>query len=565
MTCQIIISPPRGQETTAGQGITTLTVSGTASECNTVRVRVHQTQPVDVFTPQKITTVTNGQWSVDFTVAAGDFPLGSFLCGRDNKYIIEVECVDDPTCPVATTNFDTSLITCGNCPDVNITITPGACVNGRRTVHLRAEVVSANDATYTWFFGTDEDNQPGEDTQTGDGGGDPWLPAPNSSGVRVVEIDHVYEPTSDQPQTITVRLVTSSGPNAQCEVQQTFTLEPCTCNLTVSLQVLNRQGQLVSTDECLPPGDYVVEVTSPTGNNIDYAWSVNGVANNDQSGANFNVSIAAGEEKTISVLVEQGGCNATNGVTITGCGGCSDYDAQLQILDSNRRDVTGEDCLPPGDYTVQAISPTGAGNTFRWSVNNVVDATATGATLQVNLGNDDEKNVTLEASREECRATATVTLRTCPPAQNGGDESCGCTVLRILALALIFIGFGLVVAGMATANPVLCGIGIGSMTAGLGLLLVWVFLCASAAGCLILQRMIQILEITLAVIGLVALLGFVIGQAPCALGLALDGVFLGFILSLLHRVFNASDCEWQRDWLDDLLGLSRSIRSAKKR
>ena len=262
MACQITIAPPIGQETTVGQGITALTVSGTATDCSAVRVQVHQTQPVNVSTPQKTATVTNGEWSVDFTVAAGDFQLGTFLCGRGNKYVIETECADDSNCKP---DFASDLINCGNCPEVNITVTPGDCVNGRRTVHFAADVVAANDAIYTWFFGTDEDNQPGEDNQAGDGSGDVWLPAPDSNGIRVVETDHVYEPTSDQSQTITVRFVTSSGPSSPtCTAEKQFTLKPCPCDLKVSLQVCDQAGQECPNEECLRPGTYIVEVVSPT-------------------------------------------------------------------------------------------------------------------------------------------------------------------------------------------------------------------------------------------------------------------------------------------------------------
>jgi len=484
MACQITIASPVGQESTPGQGITTLTVSGTATDCTAVRVRVHQTQPVDVFTPQKTATVTNGQWSVDFTVAAGDFGLGTFLCGRGNKYVIYAECVDDRNCRAGLAG---ELINCGTCPEVEITVTPGACVNGRRTVHFRAEVISAVDATYTWFFGTDEDNQSGEDSQAGDGSGNLWLPPPDANGVRVVETDHVYEPTSDQPQTITVRFVTSSGPSSTCDEEREFILEPCRCDLTVSLQISNQTGQIFPAAECLPLGNYRVRVVNPTGNDIGYSWSVNGLADDSQSGSTFDFSISGGEEKTISVFVEQGGCDASNAVTVRGCEDCSGFDAQLRILDSNRRDVTNDDCLPAGDYTVQATSPIGAGNTFRWSVNNVVDETASGATLQVNLGEDDQKIVTLDASRGECRDTSTVVLETCPsePAETDGFIPCLLfKLLALLGLGLVFLGAILLLCP-AVALPfppaVALAIGTGLVVGGLVLLvlglLLWVLIC----------------------------------------------------------------------------------------
>jgi len=486
MACSITIEIPTGQETTPGQGITSLTVSGTATDCTAVQVQVEQTQPVAVVTPQKTDTVSGGAWSVTYTVAEGDFTLGDFLCGRGNKYIVEVECAGGGSC---TRNRSDDLISCGGCPDVDITVTPGDCVNGRRTVHIAADVVSTNDATYTWFFGTDEDNQPGEDSQAGDGSGNVWLPAPDSAGVRTVETDHVYEP-GDQPQSVTVRLVTSSGPNSECPAEQVFTLEPCQCDLTVALQVLDGNGRPVPDVECLTPGDYVVEVTSPAGSDVEYYWSVNGTAEDGQDDATFDFSLGAGEEKTITVFAQQGACDGSNGVTVRACDDCSDFDTHVQILDGSRRDVTEEDCLAPGDYTVLAISPTGAGNTFRWSVDDVVDSSTTGSSLQVSLGNNDEKIVTLEASRGSCRDTASVVLETCPPPVEDGDSDevfIPCLLFKLLALlglGLVFLGAILLLCPPVAAPfppQVAMAIGVGLLIGGAVLLavglLLWILIC----------------------------------------------------------------------------------------
>ncbi|MFD2190838.1 hypothetical protein [Pistricoccus aurantiacus] len=489
MACQIVISPPSGQETTAGQGLSTLSVSGTATDCSSVRVQVHQTQPVDVFTPQRTAAVTNGQWSVDFTVEAADFQPGTFFCGDGNKYDIHAECADDSTCFASLSG---ELINCGDCPNVSITITPRDCVNGRRTVHLKADVITATDATYIWFFGTDEDNQPGEDSQAGDGSGNPWLPPPDSNGVRVVEMDHVYEPSSDQPQTITVRFATSSGPSSTCIAEREFTLDPCRCDLNVVLQVADQVGQVFPARECLPPGNYIVQVVNPAESDTTYSWSVNGVADNSQIGSTFNISIAAGEEITVSVVVTQGGCTASNGVTVAGCEDCSGFDARLRILDRNRQDVTNEECLPQGDYTVQATSPADGGNAFRWSVDNVVDDTATDTTLAIALGNNDRRIVTLEAARGACRDIASVVLRTCRPADDRDDDVfIPCLLFKVLALlglGLVFLGAVLLLCPLVAAPfppevAVAIGIGLsigGALLLGLGLLL-WFLICQPSA------------------------------------------------------------------------------------
>ena len=485
MACELTIHAPRGEETPPGQGITTLVVSGTANECTSVRVLVHQTQPVNVTTPQKTVPVTNGAWSVEFTVAAGDFPAGTFLCGRGNKYEIRAECADDDECERV---FSDDRIDCGTCPDVTLTITPGDCVNGRRTVHLRAEVDSATDAMYVWYFGTDEDNQQGEDHQAGDGSGDVWLPPPDASGARVVETDHVYEPEGDQPQAITVALETMSGPNSVCRAEQDFTLEPCRCDVAVVLQLTNADGQAVPDADCLAPGDYLVQVTEPVGSDVDHAWSLDGMADSGTTGSSYGFSLSSGEEKTVSVAVEIGGCSASNGVTVRACEDCSDFETELSILDSGRNDVTNDDCLQPGDYTVQAVSPVGAGNTFTWSVDNEVDPGAIGSTLQVSLGEADQKIVTLEASRGPCRDVASVVLSTCPPEEEReGDGFIPCLLFKLLALlglGLVFLGAILLLCPPVAAPfppnvAVPIGIGLligGALLLALGLIL-WILIC----------------------------------------------------------------------------------------
>ena len=555
MACTIAISPPTGQEASPGQGVISLTVSGTATDCSAVRVRVQQTTPVNAATPQKTVSVTGGQWSVDFSVNAGDFALGTLVCGRGNKYAIEAECVDDSTCSEVLTS---DLISCGDCPDVDITVTPGDCVDGRRTVHLKADVVSPADATYTWLFGTDEDNQPGEDSQSGDGSGNPWLPAP-VSGVRTVEADHIYEPAGDQPQVVTVTFVTSTGPNSECVADRQFTLEPCDCELKVSLEVLDSQGTQVPTDECLEPGSYVAAVTDPTGSDVGYAWSVDGSADDGQDDATFDFSIADGEEKTISVVVDLGGCSSSNGVTIRGCEDCSDFETQLQILDDRRTDVTDEDCLPPGDYTVRATSPTGAGITYRWSVDNEVDETATSSTLLVTLGVEDEQIVTLEASQGGCRDTTTVAIRTCPPEPEEEDEDADdgfipCLLFKLLALlglGLVFLGAILllcpaVAAPFPASVAVFIGIGLlagGAVLLALGLLL-WTLIC-EPTGCDWLAFLWQALV-------LLGLLMIYAGFCPACSWMLLGGVPL--ILGVGTSVFwgrncNPSRCRVLSEWI----------------
>ncbi len=434
----------------------------------------------------------NGNWVLTYSGTEITGNIADFrreACGK--RWKISIRCDDTGSNCSQTRDVDIICENDENCPSVTFTITPDDCVNGRRTVHIVADVISTNDATYVWFFGTDEDNQPGEDSQAGDGNGNIWLPAPDANGVRTVEVDHVYEPTGSQPTQVTVRLQTSQGPNLICDESQSFTLDPCNCDSAVALEVVNQTGSPVPGDRCLQPGDYTVRVTNPTGNSLDYSWSVDGSADTSQLTSDYDFSIAAGEEKTISVVVEQGACDASNAVAVEGCEDCSSFDAQLRVLNDARRDVTGARCLPAGNYTVQATSPTGAGNSFRWFVNSTFKPNETGSTIQVALGDDDQQTVMLDASRGNCSDIVSVTLTTCDDEDDDDDTPDGfipCMMFKILAL----IGLGLFLLGAILLlcpaigmpllpPPVAIGIGIALMIGGglllsLGLVL-WQLIC----------------------------------------------------------------------------------------
>jgi hypothetical protein len=634
MACTITVFQPTGEEGNAGQGLIRLTISGTAVDCSQVRVRVQQTQPSNFFTPQKTVPVVNGQWSVDFTDAAGDFPLGTFRCGRDNKYTLHVECVDHPDCPVQS-QADGATINCDNCPQVNMTITPGECANGLRNVHILAEVVSTGNAVYTWYFGTDEDNQPGEDNQFGG-----WLPAPNANGISVVETNHLYALFGDEPQTVTVRIETSSGPGSECITNQSFVLEPCTCNLTVSLEITDAENNRPPDGDCLSPGMYKVKIANPPASGAVYMWFVNGVQDTSQSGPVYNVPLAAGEEKSVGVVMTRGGCSALDNVDLTGCldcqdfrtglrifterrvdvtdqdcletgsyiavaspsgqgyaynwfvngvqdttqtghlysftisageekkilvqvsqgdcrgerervvhgcEDCSDFAADLQVWNASRRNVTDEDCLPAGEYTVQANSPTDPGASLEWRVNNEVLVGETGSSIQVTVSEDNSPIVTLKATQGNCEDIHTVALTTCPPPRDN-DGFIPCILFKLLAL----VGLGFAIVGaillacplVAQPIPVQIAMGIGGvlLVAGVALLalglLLWWLICRPDR-----CEWITLLWQALILLGLILVYA---GFCPACSWMSLGAIFLFLgILGLLYwrRNCNPTVCK----------------------
>ena len=110
---------------------------------------------------------------------------------------------------------------------------------------------------------------------------------------------------------------------------------------------------------------------------------------------------------------------------------------------------------------------------------------------------------------------------------------------------MIIIGFVLSVAGVATANPVLCGIGLGLGLLGAFLLFLWLVFCAADAGCRALQSMIQLVELLLWLIAIAALLGLVTGNFPCVGFLLGQGVAIGILVARMYSVFVTRPCQWQ--------------------
>ncbi len=405
MACSISLNPLVGQEANLGQGISSLTVSGQATDCSEVMVFVSN-DDTSTQTPQKTVDVINGLWSVEFSVANNDFSLGDFICEARHKILVFVECADDGDCKE---DFPIDSIRCneGGCPDVSFDITVSDCENGLLSVHIEAQISNSPDATYTWFFGADDDNQPGEDSQAGG-----WLPNPDANGVRSVEVDHVYT-APDQVSDAVIGIEISSGPNSICLSQQPFELKTCACDVDLVLVVLDGAGNQVDViDPCLSPGDYTVKIEQPSSGLDNINWSVDGESDSSETGSEYPLSIVAGDSKSISVAVQAGECLGSGSVTLAGCADCRDFSVDLKIENQNGDDVTDLDCLPPGDYSVIVSSPTGSGIDYSWSSGGVNQNT-NAANFDFSIGEGDEKSISVAVSQAGCTASGGVNPEGC--------------------------------------------------------------------------------------------------------------------------------------------------------
>ena len=150
MACNIGFTDFRGHESAPGQGLTSLVMRGTATECSLVCVALKQTQPTDFQTAERCVDVINGAWEVTFSVVT-DFPAGTFRCGPGNKVVPQVRCTADPNCVMTNfQNFNGATIVCDDCPQLdfsNASVSIGGCnPDGTRTVTFNGTVSSSTGA-----------------------------------------------------------------------------------------------------------------------------------------------------------------------------------------------------------------------------------------------------------------------------------------------------------------------------------------------------------------------------------------------------------------------------------
>ena len=154
--------------------------------------------------------------------------------------------------------------------------------------------------------------QPGEDALSGG-----WLPAPDTNGIRTVETNFFYDAAEDAPQTLIIRLETSSWPGLPCIYQESFTLEPCPCDVDVTLEVRDANG-VEPPPGCLPPGTYTVALTSPDPATSDVQWQVNNEVR-EVTGTTLDVTLQAEDSVLVAVRANRGECDDQAAVTLQNC------------------------------------------------------------------------------------------------------------------------------------------------------------------------------------------------------------------------------------------------------
>lgn len=559
----ITINDIQGHESTQGQGIDRITISGNATQCAAVSVDVHQTQPVNVHLPTRLANVdAQGNWSVDFSIALGDFSAGTFVCGRGNKYVIDAACVSDPQCNA---QYSEDRIPCGGCPVVTVAfrgIRPrDVCdANGQRAVSITMNVAlgSSGPATITMelqaagagsgaaVIGPTSSVTANNATIPATG---PWVVS-LSPGDYIVRARFADPACPPQEFTLTVpacptvvcpSIDWSADISDQCDAngRRAVTVSATLVfpGTSISASLLNAQGQVVDSGVQTDDLTLVSPVLSLGGGDHDFSVQLNTVVPD---------SCRPDLAHTVSVPNCPGGgtcptvvwnpnvsanCNPDNTRDVTVTATVSSFGAP----------ITAELRDPQGTVLDTATTPANG------------TATLDSGELTLASGNHQLSVAFTAGLPRGCAAdnTNVVTVPACGGGGGRGTESFGCTILRILALALLIPGLVAIIGGACSANAIAIGAGVAAAIIGAALLVTWALLCAPAAGCLALQRVIGLVNLLITVVAVIAalfavlgLLGIVVGW-PCLLGALADGVILSVLQLALMQIFLAQGCQWQ--------------------
>jgi len=561
--CTLTINGIQGHESAQGQGIDRITVSGTvsgnATQCATVSVDVHQTQPVDVDLPTRQANVdTQGNWSVDFSITLGDFSPGDFICGLGNKYVIDAACVSDPQCNA---NYADDRIPCGGCPIVTVAFsgTRDVCdANGQRPVSITMNVAlgSSGSATITMelnaagagpgaaVIGPTSSVTASNATIPPTG---PWIVSLSPGGY---DVRARFEDPECPPQEFT--LTVPACPTVVCpDIDWSADISPqCDANgrravtvsativfpgTSISASLLNAQGQVIASG--IQTGDLplVSPALSLGGGDHDFSVQLN-TAVPDKCRPDL--------EHTVSVpnCLGSGTCPTVvwNPNVSANCNPDNTRDVTVSaIVSSFGAPITAELRDPQAAVLDTATTPANG------------TATLASGALTMAPGNHEFGIVFTAGLPQGCAVDDTNVVAVPACGGGGGTESFGCTILRILALTLLILGLVAIVGGACSGNAIAIGAGVAAALIGAALLVTWAWLCAPEAGCLALQRVIGLINLLITVVAVIAavfvvlgLLGIAVGW-PCLAGALADGGILIVLQLALMQIFLAQGCQWQ--------------------
>ena len=399
MTCSIEIDVDSVEAIHDQPGLppSNIIVEGTAEDCTVVLVYLSNINA----TVQVEATVTNeGKWTAVFNAAENHFDPADFPCNlQDVK--VHASCKDaNSTCdPVVET---IPILNCQirDCPsqvsyivyrgnnEQNL-VDPSDCLEpGLYTVKIIDPL--SNHIYYQWSLNNE--------TQASD------------IGLFEYQIPLAY---GDLPKPISGAIQIPAFVGCLLSMNVTLTVceepvPPLRCPETVSLEVTSLGGRPIDPDECLPSGQYVIRITEPVGDNIEYSWSVDNILQQDENTASFSYELPANEEHEIQVSVSQADCPAVPGsVSLNACEEQHPLDCpetvRLVVFNERRIPVQpADDCLPPGRYTIEVEDPVGAEFAYVWSVDGQVQVGEDENRFSYDLAEGGSVDVAVSVELEGC-------------------------------------------------------------------------------------------------------------------------------------------------------------------
>lgn len=553
MACGITVGPVFG----LGSPINQIRVVGTFTECepdvegDSILVQLQCVGHDETEGPIAASTDSSGNWSVIFNERQCE-------CGSDT--IITAFCATEPSCnsgPVV------RKINCVDCPEVNffgaddvgLPEVSAACdADGSAVVTMNFEIIN----------GTPEDVL--VQVSCGQGG----LPVsgnltPVPAGVSVDIVSKCrYDPAVAPNPVPKIEFQNPDGSPQGCPAVplDVPTLPDCAgCPTSVSVEVRNAQGELVDPDvlQCLPDGDYTLEVVFPTiFPGMIVGWSIGSEIQG--TGQTFTTSLDPGQSQDISVSVSKDGCAAPSAaVELVGCADNCPESTSIEVKNPSGDLVDLQaGCLPPGDYAL-SVTPAVPSGTHTWVVGGNVQSTNQGQTL-VGLQSGQTVEVSVSKNIPGCTpSNASLNLVGCetetPPGNGSGGgnwdwlwELFNCNTLLIAAISALVMGGLTVVLGVCTGiwQITLAG-GITAFVGAL-LLVAWAKWCRSTTSCDLMGTIRCLLSwlVAIATVGglLAALVSWVFDLAGfvCA-GAALgSGAGWGLALALITDTMAVRNC-----------------------
>lgn len=496
-----------------GNPPTAITVEGTATGCERVRVRCScwaTDQPVNV---------QNGQW------AATAPNSGACACGAR----VEVSV----TCDIGAAAEDKGffVIDCGNCPQVAITATrAGDCVNGKRSVGITVAVTPPLTATQVLQI------------DFGDGTATPVITAGGP-----FSFTHDYLPSA-AGYTVTVTVVLPQG---CASATQQVAVPPCPdCCPTLSLA----PPAVVDCGAGVSRASFVLNVSVPTGcaAPASYRWTVTEQSTGRQwfrsggSSVDTQSGWSLGATAVGAIDLSGGGAFSVAAAAV-GFGDCPQALAaaafQVRARCPRITGPIGSTMAKDGcnfSFDVPVDNPCNVPLSFDWSFGDGSTLTTTSPTAPHTYaaGSNSARNVRVTLRAGGC-ADQVATLQVTPACggggggtttngggttDGGGTMSIGCWVLLIIALVLAVVATVLGIIAACAGNPYV-GIAAGIVAAlAIVFLILWLVLCAAAA-CRVLLTIIDIVTF------IVVVLGPIVGILVAIFGTPLCGLLAGIITS----------------------------------